>query len=453
MRAIYFTTFFSLSFLAVSFAQPAYTDAARRADEQLHINLKAKLGSKYNHFAPTRDSLTAVFRDTSCLWALLDAEGGEILMPRYSEISLLGGGLLRAQRGGKISYYLRAGSKLQPLQYNKVEWLGADMLLVELANQQGLISPSGTGILPAQYDEILRLPALLLARRGTQWAAFTLDGSPAKGLSFSPKQQLQTLHLHTHSAALAAASLSAIAVQEGDSYQLIDLANGKPLLTTAQKYLLHYTRGNILFIENEAAFFGFDIDKQQQRNTRYDALRSLNLNLWAVKQNGKWGIIATDGKEVFPCQYDTIYADAMQPKFLQLQQGTKYSLYDTEKRSLLFAERELPIIALAEGLFALSEKAGSSSSPTAPRYHLQSTGSSSTKLLNNKWEAVLPLSSTHFAAQEKGLWGIYTAQETLIKPQYKAVRKQVGGAFQVSEDGKTFYFVNAKNAKLLCLKE
>ena len=67
---------------------------------------------------------------------------------------------------------------------------------------------------------------------------------------------------------------------------------------------------------------------------KYDSVQSLDGKYFAVKDNGKWGVVK-DGKSILPCRYD--YIDALGDDVITFVQDGKAGFADTEGNILIEA--------------------------------------------------------------------------------------------------------------------
>jgi hypothetical protein len=441
--SIFFIAVFSAAFRLA--AQPVYTEAARRQDALIHKKNSDKIAAKYDFIAPTFDSLTPVFRDSSCVWGLLNADGQEILMMHYNALDLLGGGLVYARRGDKKAYWLRKGEKLVPLRYEQVSWWNEEQLLVVSGSQKGLISIDGLGVLPMQYDEIIAPKGSLIARRGAVWQFYDPKSGKQNGETIA-NIQAQSVYLAKYPH-----QLEAVAWTYADkTYELVN-TDGKILLPR-QKYPIHYTSGNVAFLQIDSSFVAYALDKKNKKEGSYQAIVSLTPKHWAVRRGDLWGIVNEKGVEILPIQYNTISIDADVADFVHLSQNGQHGLWSasTEKWLVSIAKSHTEaVVVLSPSHWAVKEQKEGSN----PTTHIYKKGS--TAPLAGNYEQVRRLSDDYFAAKDKDKWGVWAIDKpkNVILAQYKDVRKQKKHFFAVSEDGQSYFFVNLANKKVGCLED
>lgn len=466
--------------------KPIYPQSQQQADLNTQQKLPEKAKAKYNYLAPSRESLTPAFVDSLCAWALLDSAGNELLMPRYSELQLHGGGLVSATRAGRQSYWLHKSPKLIPLQYETVSWWAEEQLFVSANQQKGIINTAGRGIVPTMYDEIVALPQSILARRGKTWIRLNPKSGAPLQLNERLSPQAEATSQYARQFPL---QIHTIAWKDNNSYQLIKYNSESPnttVLIAPQKYPIHYSSGQFAFLEIEAVFYPYDLNSQSQKNIRYDKIIALNAQgLWAVGQirnqentpTTKWGIIDDKGNSLVDIQYDSLLIDKQFPTLVHLAQNnnnlTKWGLWDATSQTWLAkisseqVSSEQKIIALAADIWAAPNPAATAPTPNS-LYLWQKDSKGQThkiKAFESKsfeskaFESVRYLSPQYFAAKEtnKEGWQLYSldsgakspAKNLLVQP-YADIRSQKNQLFEVSSDGKSYFFISLEGKKPAC---
>ena len=427
-------------------AQPVYSEAARRQDAAIAKSFSDKIVSKYDYISPTLDSLTPVFRDSSCLWGLLNAGGQEILMMHYNKLELQGGGLVYAERGDKKSYWLRKGEKLVPLRYEQVSWWNEQQLLVISGSQKGLISLDGVGILPMLYDEIIAPKGGLIARRGETWQFYEPQNGKQNGETV-PNIQAQSKYIAKYPH-----QIEAVVWQYADkTYELVHNIDGKILLPR-QNYPIHYTSGNLAFLEIDGAFCAYDLDKKAKKEAVYQAIVSLTPKYWAVRRGDTWGIIDEKGVEILPTTYQSISSDASLGEFIHVSQNGGHGLWDASSAKWLVSinkshSEAIVVLSLTHWAVKTQKDANNAS--------VQIYKKGNPAPLAGSYEQVQRLSDDYFAAKSNEKWGIWAIDKpkNVISAQYKAIGAQKKHLFAVSQDGVSYFFVNLANKKIGCLQD
>jgi hypothetical protein len=495
---------FSFCFLSAQASraqyQPPYTAAQQQADINTLQKLPEKAKAKFNYLAPCRENLSPAFVDSLCAWALLDSAGNQLLMPKYNNIELLGGGLVSATRADRQNYWLHKDAKLIPLQYETVTWWAENQLLVSANQQKGIINTSGTGIVPTMYDEIVALPTSLLARRGKTWLRLDPKSGAPLPLSQSPYLLSPQAEATSQYARRFPLKTQAIAWKDNSNYQLIKTNTDKQnadktneqILIAPQKYPIHYSGGQIAFLEIEAVFYPYDLNTKTQKNIRYDRITALTADgLWAVAQISnkenkpqiKWGIIDQKGNTLVEIQYDSLVIDSQFNHLIHLaknnnnssnnsnNQSLKWGLWQTDSQTWLAkAVAQKQVAALSNEIWAAPNP--TDTSQTAPAFYLwhkDSKGQSvKIKAFENKaFEAVRYLSPQYFAAtaintkdlfsKENQGWQLFLLNanpknqpKNLLSQAYADIKSQKNHLFEVSNDGKNYFFLNLQGKKPAC---
>ena len=145
------------------------------------------------------------------------------------------------QETGKMGVIDKTGRQVIPLIYDKLEWLWyrSDYILAQKSSKLGIIDINGDVILPVTYDddeiEINETEKTVFVKRGNAWEPIDLDASP--------------ISKHTET--------------ETCKYSIVD---------------------------KEGAFGVVDDVGDEVIQCIYEDIKSLGDGVFAVKENGKWGI-------------------------------------------------------------------------------------------------------------------------------------------------------------------
>lgn len=159
----------------------------------------------------------------------------------------------------------------------------------------------------------------------------------------------------------------------------------------------------------------------------------------AVCQNGLWGIIASDGDRLLPCEYDAVSTFCDDRAFVQ--KGNVFTAVDQNNNRLVLLHEEASAIGnYAENRLALCTREG---------WRL-ATGE--LQLGSTVFQQLGMYAEGYAAAQVNGKWGIVNAggKEWLLEPQFDRIlcdslgRCYSGGAVFVEKNGQVMLLVDGE---------
>lgn len=117
--------------------------------------------------------------------------------------------------------------------------------------------------------------------------------------------------------------------------------------------------GQELVVKEKDGLYGFFIKKTMLLDFQYDSIDQQSDGAYAVRKDGKWGLISTTGKESIPCQFDFLYRSVN--SFYTASYQGKVGLLDTTGTIILdflfdeidYVEKDTQVLAKYEGKWCL----------------------------------------------------------------------------------------------------
>ncbi len=110
-------------------------------------------------------------------YGLVNAQGVEIVSPRFEEIHLFQNGYAAAKMHGKWSFINKQGKKLTAFQYDWVGHFQEGLAPVKMHGKWGFINEQGAEICKTEFDAVSGFEqGKALVRKGNKWYYLNIKG-------------------------------------------------------------------------------------------------------------------------------------------------------------------------------------------------------------------------------------------------------------------------------------
>lgn len=292
------------------------------------INQKGKTLIPFNYVRIDLDGnrlITTQKDDQAYLKGMFDHRGQEIIPPQYLDISPLSNGYYAVEnRENQLALFDSLGTKITEFQFQEILRIGTNAFEVSYYNRRGAIDQKGQVIIPAIYEKLVVNEKKIVAEAYKQWTYF--DGNQSVELFFEDihglgdslylvatnndigiinKLEQHKLYLRQHAIAGTKADLAQIKNLANGFYGVVN-QSGVLMLPTIYDSIIISEKYALAKIErsNQENWFAFDQFGQRLNMIGYEKVKGKIGGYTIVERNGKEALLAKDGKELTPFQYD-----------------------------------------------------------------------------------------------------------------------------------------------------
>ncbi len=358
------------------------------------------------------------------MYGLADAQGRIILKPVYQQVGAFNQGVAAVRKDGKVGYVNIHGKFVIEPQYEEGLPFHKGKAIVKKAGKWGAVSISNKSVIPAQYE--------------------SLQYSAVHDL-FSAESNGKTTLLNAQGQLLVKDEIVKIAIEDTSKLVRIWKASGADYFNTATK--------------------------EWQTSQNFERVQPFRNGYALAGTNNQWGVIDASGKIIVPVANDTVVIHQQpQGPLFAIKQNGRYGLSNAIGQTLIPAEYNYlevgtyGVVKVQKGdLFGIMKSNGTW--VAEPRYSHMSTKRTNTKapdwpaiavragkpfLVNSRGDEVnkQPVSALRwvgenvYAWENKGKWGLMSANGDIITPaQFDGVRDYTFGQLAVRQGGR-WGFVN-----------
>lgn len=262
-------------------------------DKEGHIVITPK----YDHAWDFQEGMAAVRQGER--WGFINKEGKEVIPIQYENYpGNFSEGLAAVKSNGKYGYIDKTGKTVLPFIYEDAQAFHRGIAAVKLQWGWELISREGTELTPAKYEDLRCTDTYVIGKLNGKWALLDREGKQRTVARYDDIfNEVQGL----------------IEVKSNDRYGIIDTL-GTEILAPQYDYVRVISNDTILFRCNNNKEYGLASHQGKELlSKRYEWLECHNESgIILFGQDGKYGAINQNGKEILPCQYDRIkYANGL----------------------------------------------------------------------------------------------------------------------------------------------
>ena len=291
-------------------------------------NGKKKIDTNYDEILPLGEKYEEgyIVRNSENLYGIIDQHGNKILDTKYAQIEQVSGNNMYVVKENETTKVInREGETVLETGFDKIVQIASNNIVIIKDGKYGAIKTTGEEIIPAIYDDLKIISSdVLIAKNGNYYGI--INSSNETKLSFNynkiiykEKTGLYLAENEDYSTSIInnefQVNLTGILSEYNEEKGYIRIRTENEYkyynLQLEEKSNTEVLKTNTLFLSKKDGKYGF-VDKDGNIVVDYaydDATEQNEFGFAAIKLNGKWGAIDSEGKIVkyTVCNLDNNY--------------------------------------------------------------------------------------------------------------------------------------------------